>query len=112
MTTIDIGDILKIAVGWIGANLPGIKMITDIFKSGLDSTKAAQDIFRKGNEDLQAAVDHNENIYLQRAQSASELLRSYAWFGAIEACFKLGMAAMIVWLFRETMKNLYRSAKP
>jgi hypothetical protein len=102
----DIVGITKGIFSGIGIALPWIKQILDLFKSGLDTTKTAQGIFQKGNEDIVAATENKEGTNLERAQVAGELLRSFAWFGAIEACFRLGMSAIIVWMFKECVKAL------
>lgn len=102
----NIVDTLKTIFGGIVTALPWIKQLFDLFKSGLETTKTAQEIFKKGNEDVVAATENKEGTNLERAQVAGELLRSFAWFGAIEAGFRLGMSAIIVWLFRECVKAM------
>lgn len=102
----EIIEAIKVGILWIGAIFPVIKAGADIIKTGMDSAKTAQEIFQKSAKSIEESTIHDEHDMLDRAQAASDLLKSYSWFYAVSACFRLGMFALLVWFFKEFLKIL------
>lgn len=94
---------------WAVIIFRGLQQLLGFGKGALESAKIAKDIFTDVESQIGSKDEKEKEQGFERARIASELMRSYALFGALEYLYRTTTTLLLLLILREAHK-MFREA--